>query len=110
MHIQPAQSFTQIGEGLGFWLDIALVKVVRTQLGERNPWHHGENQTAHVQWRMRAFNHDQHFSIALVKVVRTQLGERNPWHHRENQTAHVQWRIRAFSHDQHFSILLRSGE
>ncbi|MDT9181092.1 MAG: RRXRR domain-containing protein, partial [Limnospira sp. PMC 1238.20] len=24
---------------------IALVKVVRTQLGERNPWHHGENQT-----------------------------------------------------------------
>ncbi|BDT13812.1 hypothetical protein N39L_35350 [Limnospira platensis NIES-39] len=44
---------------------IALVKVVRTQLGERNPWHHRENQTAHVQWRMRAFNHDQYFSILL---------------------------------------------
>ncbi|MET0115564.1 MAG: peptide-binding protein, partial [Limnospira maxima] len=27
-------------------IDIALVKVVRTQLGERNPWHYGENQTA----------------------------------------------------------------
>ncbi|BDT12021.1 hypothetical protein N39L_20170 [Limnospira platensis NIES-39] len=46
-------------------VSIALVKVVRTQLGERNPWHHRENQTAHVQWRMRAFNHDQHFSILL---------------------------------------------
>ncbi|BDT11638.1 hypothetical protein N39L_13610 [Limnospira platensis NIES-39] len=47
------------------YLCIALVKVVRTQLGERSPWHHRENQTAHVQWRMRAFNHDQHFSILL---------------------------------------------
>ncbi|EDZ96591.1 hypothetical protein AmaxDRAFT_0514 [Limnospira maxima CS-328] len=25
---------------------IALVTVVRTQFGGRNPWHHGENQTA----------------------------------------------------------------